>query len=183
MRTIHTLLIGGLGVGLLAGAAVAASHEHVMAVKLSDGTVARIAYIGHTPPKVNVVQGVPQDPFAEMDRMSALMDQRMALMMRQVAAVQGAGGQAPADDAPRMVAFTNLPSGAQVHYSYTSTTMGADGCARTVSWRSDGPSGAQPKLVKTSSGACGAEAGHAADAKPLMTSAPAPEKATPSHKI
>jgi hypothetical protein len=190
MRTIHKILIGGIGTALLAGAAIAASHEHVMTVNLSDGQVARIAYVGDTAPKVQVVQKQPGriapttdalSPFAEMDRISALMDARMDEMMRRVAMMQGQAN-APANGAPRVVAFSNLPKGAQVQYSYTSTTVSADGCARSVSWSSNGSSDTPPKMVKTSSGSCGV-AKDGTDAKPLTTSAQKSQETAPPHRI
>jgi hypothetical protein len=191
MRTIHKMLIGGLGTALLAGAAFAATHEHVMTVKLKDGAVAHIAYFGDTPPKVQVVRGQPQEvafadgfgsPFAEMDRISAMMNARTDQMMQQVAAMQKGAAAMQANDASHIVAFSNMPKDAHVHYSYTSTTVGADGCARTVSWTSNGATDAQPKMVKTSSGACDAPK-DGAKAKPLLTAAPKAAETTPAHRI
>jgi hypothetical protein len=177
MRTIHKILIGGVCAAVLAGAAIAASHKHVMTVKLSDGEVAHITYFGDTAPRVQVVQGQAEriafagdalSPFADIDRISALMDAHMSQMMQQASAMQSQVGTSM-NGTPHVIAFSNLPKGAHVQYSYTSTTVGANGCARTVSWQSDGGTNAQPKMIQTSSGACGV-AKDGAEAKPLMTS-------------
>jgi hypothetical protein len=188
MRKSHKVALAGAVTALLAGAAIAASRDsHVMTVNMPDGGVARIHYFGDTPPKVQLVPASPDriafadpfasdaafSPFAEMERVSAMMDARMNAMMRQAATMQNQTAPVPTDGAPHMVMFSNLPKGAHVQYSYTSTTVDKNGCAQSVSWSSNGTASGQPKMVKTASGSCGT-AKDAGEAKPITTSAKAP---------
>jgi hypothetical protein len=183
---MHKFLIGGgLAASLVGGVAYAASHGHTMTVDLPSGQVAHITYFGDTPPQVKISAPEPDGlafddtafaPFAEMNRISAIMDARMNEMMRRVSELRGPTVALSPESAPQMVAFAGLPKGTQVHYSYSSTTIGSDGCAQTVNWTSDGASAAQPKMTKTSSGNCAA----APEAKPQTVSAPAASAARPS---
>ena len=150
--------IGGLATAALAGTAVAAEHAvHVMNVAMPDGSVAKVRYVGDTPPQVRVVpvravRMVPVamiDPgFAAMDRMMAAMDAQADAMMRQAAMMQ----QMPATGAPLQHAdVQKLPAGT-VRYSYVSTTS-SGGCTQTVRTTSDGSSD-QPQVIRTSAGKC-----------------------------
>jgi len=197
MRKLRTPLLLAGGALLAAGAAVAAeSRTHVMNIALPDGAVAQIRYEGDRASHMVVSRTVATPivifdrarmpalslasmaiPMANLDmrpvladfaRFSAMMEmqsrammQRMAQMERQLA--QNSGLLPP--DALRMVSAGQAPAGV-VQYRYVSTTS-RDGCTTSVQWSSDG-SGAQPKVVKASSGACGAQA-H----KPQPVKAPA----------
>lgn len=158
MRLMSKVLIGGLATAALAGTAVAAEHAvHVMNVAMPDGSVAKVRYVGDTPPQVRVVpvravRMVPVamiDPgFAAMDRMMAAMDAQADAMMRQAAMMQ----QMPATGAPLQHAdMQKLPAGT-VRYSYVSTTS-SGGCTQTVRTTSDGSSD-QPQVIRTSAGTC-----------------------------
>lgn len=194
MRKSNKLLLAGAAGVLLAGAAIAAAREHVMTVALPDGAVAHISYQGDVAPKVRLEQARPgridfvpvatADPFAAMQREFAAMDADFAAMMRQAATMQQRAAQMDALDAsgtPHMVAFGRVPKGAVVHYSYVSTSSNG-GCTTRVEYSSDGTSGAQPRMLKTSSGDCGG-AVEAKPAQPLMTSAPKPAVAEGAHRI
>ncbi|ABQ71383.1 hypothetical protein Swit_5275 (plasmid) [Rhizorhabdus wittichii RW1] len=187
MRTTHKLLLGGcLAASLVGGVAYAASHEHKMTVDLPGGESAHITYFGDTPPQVKISQTQPDQtdfvdaafqPFARMDRISAVMDAQMNAMMRRVADLHAQSADVTASEAPHFVSVSGLPKGAQVRYSYSSTTIGPNGCAQSVTWTSDGTGNAQPKMTKTSTGDCSAAV------KPQLqtTSGSAQVQAGPSH--
>jgi hypothetical protein len=179
MRKLRLPILAAAATIGLAGAAIAATaHNHTMNVTLPDGSIAQISYTGDVAPTLRLVpvEAVPAeaaaaeriayDPFAEMDRMFTAMEQRQAAMMQQVAEMQRAAQSQAATGAPGLVtASTGRPANGVVSYSYVSqTTTGADGCTRTVEWRSDG-SQAQPVVTKASSGHCD-------------KASPAPEKVT-----
>jgi hypothetical protein len=137
-----------------------------MNVALPDGSVAQISYQGDVAPRIAVVPVesptiAAYDPFAEMERISAMMHARHEAMMRQVAEMQQraqqqvlAAQQSGSGQPGQVVVSTNLPAGS---YSYTmvSSTTSANGCTQTVQWRSDG-SAKEPLVTKTSAGDCSA---------------------------
>lgn len=160
MRLMSKVLLSGLATAALAGTAVAAEHAvHVMNVAMPDGSVAKVRYVGDTPPQVRIVpvavRAVPMMPvamidpsFAAMDRMMATMDAQTDAMMRQAAMLS----QMPAMNAPlQQAAMQKLPAGT-VSYSYVSTTS-SNGCTQTVRTTSDGSSD-QPQVIRTSAGKC-----------------------------
>lgn len=167
MRKLHTALLAAAGLTLVAGAAHAAGKLNTMNVALPDGSVAQIAYEGNVPPRISLVPiavtDPADDPFAELERISAMMQARHEAMMRQAAELQQqaqqqvlAAQRAGAPQAGQVVVSTNLPAGS---YSYTmvSTTTAGNGCTETVQWRSDG-STAEPQVTRTSAGDCSAVA-------------------------
>lgn len=184
MRKLHAALLAAGAAALVAGTAYAAGKINTMNIALPDGSVAQISYEGNVAPKVAIVpvEAAPGDPFAELERMSAMMRARHEGMMRQVAEMQrhaqqqqilaaqqrGNGGQPG-----QIVMSTNAPAGS---YRFTSvTTTSAGGCTETVEYHSDG-SGAEPKVTRASSGDCRAVK---RNAPPVPASAPA-QKAAPS---
>jgi len=158
MRLMSKVLLGGLATAALAGTAVAAEHAvHVMNVAMPDGSIAKVRYVGDTPPVVRFVpvRVAPVMPvamidpgFAAMDRMMAAMNAHADAMMRQAALLS----QTPAVNAPlRHADMQRVPAGA-VSYSYVSTTS-SNGCTQTVRMTSDG-SADQPQVIRTSAGRC-----------------------------
>lgn len=203
MRTTHKALLVGAALLLGAGAGAAASHNsHVLTVALPDGGVAHIRYSGDVPPTLTIapaeqVPGADWDadvqapaltdaptafafdaaPFAAMDRMMAAMDRQIATALHQAALTERSPrtGAAP-ETAPGFVAFGPLPAGAGVHSQFVSTTIGPDGCTRSVRWTSDGTD-AQPTVIRTHSGPCATgQAAHGAGkaAPKAVASPPAP---------
>lgn len=163
MRKLHTALLAAGGLALAAGAAHAAGKLNTMNVALPDGTVAQIAYEGSVPPRVSVVPVAAADPFAELERMSALMQARHEAMLRQVAQLQQQAQQqvlaaqrsgAVVTQPGQVVVSGSVPAGS---YSYTmvSTTTAGNGCTQTVEWRSDGAA-KEPQVTRTSAGNCSA---------------------------
>ncbi|MCJ2188328.1 hypothetical protein [Novosphingobium beihaiensis] len=163
-------LLGAAALAVLgAGAAEAASAKlHTLKLDAADGSVVEVQYTGDVAPRVQVVPAgqvvipatmpVMADPFAEMERVSALMDAHMqavmqrAAMLRQAAQMQQeavARGEAPQG----FTVASDMPQG--MHVTYYSSSTDANGCTRTVSYSSDGSGGA-PKLMKAASDACDA---------------------------
>lgn len=163
--TPKVLVAATAALALGAGAAQAAPPQfRTMEIDLPDGSVAQLHYTGDVAPRVVVepVEAVaPLRPmawhvpaaFAEMQRISAMMDMRMAALLRQAEAMQRQALEQGVPAAPGVIMTGNLPQG--VHFSYVSTTVDANGCTRTVSYASDG-SGAAAELTEASSSGCDA---------------------------
>jgi len=156
-----------------AGAAQAATEKlHAMKVAAPDGSVVHVQYTGDVAPRVEVVPveavmpaDAVVDPFAQMARISAMMDAQMAAMMQRAALVEqqtraqrmqlqqavARGEGKPV--APGVTFVGDVPAG--MHVTYTSSTTDANGCTRTVSYASDG-SGAQPRMTQAASDGCDA---------------------------
>jgi hypothetical protein len=174
MRKLPTALLAAAGLAVAAGTAAAAERLRTMQVALPDGSIAEIAYAGNVAPKIEVVpaEAVAYDPFAEIERISALMQARHEAMMRQMAALEQEAQAAVAlgRAAPGQVLVSGkLPAGTHFSYTMVSTTSGANGCTQTVQYSSDGSS-AEPKVTRTSSGDCSAVNKNPA---PVQVSAPA----------
>jgi len=157
MRITRTTILAGGAALLVAGTTAAAAEKlHQMNVALPDGSVATIEYAGDVAPKVTVEPTEPPllvavDPFAQFDRIAAMMDAQREAMLRQVAALQQAAAQAEAGEPGQLTVVGNLPAG--VHYTMVSSTTDANGCTRTVQYTSDGGSAA-PKVTRASAGSC-----------------------------
>ncbi|TCM18799.1 hypothetical protein EDF56_104333 [Novosphingobium sp. PhB165] len=166
-----TCLFGAAALTLLgAGVAEAATAKlHTMNVNAPDGSVVQVQYSGDVAPKVEVVPAdavqaaqmpVMVDPFAQMERISAMMDARMNAMMQQAASMQAHAAQmqqqavangTAQQGVPGFTMVGDMPKGAYVTY-YSSTTD-AKGCTRSVSYSSDG-SGTEPKMTQAASDSC-----------------------------
>lgn len=197
MRLVRTALLASLASAALAGAAIAAGNDsRMMLIAMPDGSVQHVRYEGDVAPQVVLVTAPapaslfdvafgPDSAFAEMERISAMMESRADAMMRQADAMQARMPAAPADGGPGIV-MTNAqgqPVGV-MHYSFVSSTTSADGCTRTVSYSSDGAptvgqAADQPRVIKTSSGSCAADT----RAPNPVTPTSSPPKAKPGPKI
>lgn len=196
MRKSRLALVAGLAGLAAAGTAVAATVEtHTMKVDLPDGGVAHISYVGDTAPRVSVTPMNMHDaafaedelfaPFAEMERISAMMEQQHQAMMQRLAAMQQMAQRSAsgidAQGVPQGLVMTgNLPAGSSVHYSFTSFSSGNGGCTQSVQWSSDG-SDKQPRIIRTSSGACDG-ATQAEPSSVIATSAKPEQKSEPAGK-
>jgi hypothetical protein len=164
MRTLRTALLAGVAtLGLdLTGAALA-QNLNTMTVRLPNGGLAEIRYVGDVPPRVvflpqsnSAFDGwtpvspffVPESPFAMMDRISAEMDRRAAAMFRQAETIATQARSGP----PIEAAFGNLSPGSQ-SYSYVSTMSGNGVCTQSTRITSTG--NGPPKVESSSSGNCG----------------------------
>ena len=159
MKALKTpLLIGAAAVAAigLAGAAMAEiKHNHVMQVRLPDGTLEEIQYAGDTPPVVRLqpgwapivdawpvdVFGAAESRFAALKRLSAQMDREAAALFEQARSmpdplIGGPGGLTQAD-------LGTAPPGMS-GYSVVSTVSGGRVCTRTVRY---GPSAKSGRLT------------------------------------
>ena len=165
------VLAGGaliIAAGVAAPAEAEDSQVHVLTVQLPGGGVEQIQYTGDVAPQVVLVPArrmvtgpvvaplVRIDPFVELERISALMDQQAAAMMRQVENLQGGMIQ-------------KLPPGAS-GYSFVSTMSGNGVCTRSVQITYNG-STAPPRMVSSTSGDCGPDRRQQA---PTEVTVPAP---------
>lgn len=175
MRFKRAAILAGAAALLAAGAAQARPAEvHHMNVALPDGSVARIEYTGDVTPVVRIVPAEARtlaayDPFAGFERIAALMAAQREAMLRQMAELRE--GAARAASTSGLALTGDLPPG--VHYTYFSSTTDANGCTRTVEYRTDG-SGAAPQVTRASTGACDAMP---EDGEPILastTAAPPP---------
>src|SRR5690348_18032653 len=99
MKILGALAVAGVALGAAAGfsggAAAAGSAPHVLTVALPGGGVETIYYAGDVAPRVTFSTGAPAfgdvaarvAPFAELDRISAMMDREAAIMLREAAAI------------------------------------------------------------------------------------------------
>jgi hypothetical protein len=161
MRVSLPVLAGSAAIA--AGAAMTPalaqdSQVHVLTMQLPGGGVEHIQYIGDVAPRVVLMPApamvaVPMmagDPFATLERISAMMDQQAAAMMRQVNAI-------PA-----------LPPGVN-GYSFASTMSGSGVCTHSVRITFTG--NGKPQMVSSTSGDCSAERG---GQSPADVNVPAP---------
>jgi hypothetical protein len=177
MRNLRTALLGIAAIGLIGAVAYAADapKTHVLTIPLPNGGVEQIRYTGDVAPTVVFRQGSPAaaawaspfgpgSPFAVLDRIQAEMDRQMAAMMQHPLVMppmpQVAGGRL------QQVTAGAIPPGAQ-SYSVVSTVSGGHACMQSVEVTSQGP-GQAPKVVRRSSGDCGA-----AQTAPAAPAAPA----------
>lgn len=186
---ILPLLAGVAAVACLGVAALAASpksqaptaQDHVLTVRLPDGSVEQIRYSGDVAPKVVVsASGLPMadfgpansaSPFAMLERMSAQMDREMAEMMRNAPPMPSlaAPGAMQRAAAGQEAAFGQLPAGMQ-SYSFVSTMRGGHACSRSVQITSQG-AGHAPRVVSQTSGDCAAQPGATPQPAPTVAGA------------
>ena len=184
-------LAGGAAVLAVAATAALAGTMHHITVNLPGGGTEQIEYSGDIAPKVTfLTPRMVRDresvgiwsPFAEMERVSAVMDQMAADMDRQMQ-VSLQRAQAMQRLAPGMTDATlqSLPAGTQ-SYSVTTISTGKGVCTRSVRVTSTGE-GMKPQMVSQSSG-CDDEAAPAADAPQLNSiKTMLHDPATPRHRI
>jgi len=184
VRMLRTALVAGAAVIAAAGfvgAAAAASNFHVLTVRLPDGSLEQIRYLGDQPPEVSLGGAPlplaspavslfgPDAVFADLDRISADMDRRAAAMLKEARRMEADALASP--DPLLNVDFGNAPPGARA-YSVVSTMSGGHVCTRSVqySWSSDGKA---PRIVTRTSGDCGPGRGHSVLTPPRRSFEPA----------
>ena len=165
-----TYILSAAALALLgAGVAEAATARlHTMKVDAPDGSIVHVEYAGEVAPRVEIVpvseaaamMPLMADPFADMERISAMMDAQMQAMMQQAALVQQQALASGEAGAPGVTMAADAPRG--MHVTYYSSSTDARGCTRAVSYSSDG-SGAEPKMTQVASDSC-----EAADRQPVI---------------
>jgi hypothetical protein len=163
------ILAGAAAIALVAVAGLAVAeikNAHRLDVRLPDGLVADIRYVGDTPPTVSFTSVPmarlalspasdpfgPDSPFAALERISEAMDRQAAAMFQEVNA-QSALALTPPDLRP--VDVGTLPRGAS-GFSMVSTMSGNGLCTRSIQYRSLGED-KPPQVVTRASGACTAD--------------------------
>jgi hypothetical protein len=139
-----------LAAGVVTPAMAGDGQVHILTLQVPGGGVEQIEYTGDVAPRVVLMPAsrmvaVPMmdvDPFATLNRISAMMDQQAAAMLREVEGLQG-------DMLP------GLPRGAS-GYSFVSTMSGTGVCTRSVRITCNGGN-APPRMVSSSSGDCGSD--------------------------
>ncbi len=178
MRPLRKAMLAGAAAITLAGLAGLAAAEiknaHVLDVRLPDGSLAHIRYVGDTPPTVSFAPAPmalsilspasdpfgPGSPFAALEQISRAMDRQADAMLREASAQSRLAFTGP--DLMRVDA-ADLPPGAR-GFSMVSTFSGDGVCTRSVEYRSQGD-GKPQQVVTRTSGAC------APDEKPPALSA------------
>jgi hypothetical protein len=174
--SLHSVLAGAaaiLAAASLTPAMAADGQVHVLTVQLPGGGMERIQYTGDVAPRVVLVpvpatMAAPMmmpDPFPALERISAMMHQQEAAMLRQVQAL------ATTPD----TALPGLPPGAS-GYSFVSTMSGSGVCMRSVRITYNGGNAA-PRVVSSTSGDCGS--GHGTQA-PTEVNTPATIRPAPN---
>lgn len=166
MQGLRKAVLAGAAVIALVGVAGLAAAEiknaHVLDVRLPDGSMAHIRYVGDTPPTVSFAPAPsafsifsavsdpfgPGSPFAALEQIAQGMDRQAEAMLREASARPG-----PFTGPDLMqVDIGKLPPGAQ-GFSMVSTMSGNGLCTRSVEYRSLGD-GKPPQVVTRTSGAC-----------------------------
>ena len=133
LRSVLTGTAAILAAAALTPAMAQEGPVHVMTVRLLGGGVEQIEYTGNVPPRVVLVPSpttiaapmFAPDPFATLERISAMMDQQAEAMLQRIAAM------------PDLAA-----------------TPGSGVCTRSVQITFDGR-GTRPHMVSSTSGDCG----------------------------
>jgi hypothetical protein len=150
--SLRSMLAGAaaiLAVGVVTPAMAGDGRVHVLTLQLPGGGVGQIQYTGDVAPLVVFMPtsriAMPMmdvDPSATLNRISAMMDQQAAAMLREVESLQGD-------------MLLGLPRGAN-GYSFVSTMSGSGVCTRSVQITYSGGN-APPRMVSSSSGDCGSD--------------------------
>jgi type IV secretory pathway protease TraF len=177
MKTISTLVLGAIGLGLAGTALASANDLHTMKVALPDGSVALVQYHGDVAPQIQVAQPVVsvEDfwPFADMSAQMAQLEAQSRAMMAQAAAMQREAAAHPGQSVT-VVSDDKAPSGFSSWTSVTTISNGKGTCTQTTSMRSDGTG--KPQMTQASSGDCDAVK-RDGPAVPGAVTAPVPPKA------
>ena len=186
MRPLRKAILAGAAaialVGVAGWAAAEIKNAHVVDVRLPDGSLAHIRYVGDTPPTVSFVPApmalsilspASDPPFAALEQISQAMDRRAEAMLREAGAPSSLALKGPD---LMQIDISELPPGAR-GFSMVSTMSGNGVCTRTVEYRSPGD-GKPPQVVARTSGACTAYEKHPA---PSVTSASTAVASSPDH--
>ncbi len=167
MRVARIAFLAGVAAIGLAGVAEARPPEpHVLTLRLPDGQVEQVRYVGDVPPTVIVAPAtaigaaVPADPFAMLERMSAEMDRQAEAMFRTIDALAMPQGLVPTLAAG--VGNPPVPNGPGMCVHSVQITFAGDGRA--------------PHVLSQTSGDCGPGGGAAAPAT-LLPDVPAAKPA------
>lgn len=171
MRTVHTLFLAGVAAAVVAGSALAAGNRppvHQMTVPLPWGGVAHIEYAGDIPPKVTL-DGDPFPVNVFSSGVFADLDRQMTMFERETQALMARTGLSKPNGLYSVSAGA-LPAGTE-SYSAVSTFTSNGACTKSVAITTPA-NGGKPKIVRRSSGNCGADHEGAHSGKPIPPAAP-----------
>ncbi len=167
MQKFRTAALIGAVVLAAAGLAGASAGEiartHILTVRLPDGSIEQIRYLGDRPPQIHWTQDPAplfspgfepagmNSPFAALDRMSAEMDREAQALLNETADLQASAFGFP--DAFAAADSGRLAPGER-SFSAASTLSGAHMCTRSVEVFPS-PDGGRPRIVTRTSGDCG----------------------------
>lgn len=194
MRSVRKAILAGAAaialIGVAGWATAEIQNDHVLDVRLPDGSLAHIRYVGDTPPTVSfspppIALSIlspapdalgPSSPFAALDRISQAMDRQADAMLRDIATqpmppLAGAG-LTRAD-------LAKLPPGLG-GFSMVSTMSGNGVCTRSVEYRALGD-GKPPQVVTHTTGSCSAQEKGPATTSGATAEAPRPDHADRQH--
>ncbi len=170
MQKFRTAALIGAVVLAAAGLAGASAGElartHVLTIRLPDGSVEQIRYLGDRPPQIHFTQDPApllwpgfervdmNSPFAALDRMSAEMDRDAQALLNETADLQASAFGFP--DPLALIDSGRLAPGAR-SVSVVSTLSGGHVCTRSVEVYAS-PEGGRPRIVTRTSGDCGGSA-------------------------
>jgi hypothetical protein len=171
MRALLSALLAGSAVIAAAASPARAQNSqiHTLLVQLPSGQIERVEYTGAVAPRIvvapvalqmmplAVLPGFDWQPFAALERVSAMMDAQAAAMLRQAAT-------APA------TMQASLPAGTAAGQASFVASFSSNGvCSRSmqITYLGDG---SKPRMVSHSSGNCGSAA---APSAPAQVNAPA----------
>jgi hypothetical protein len=152
--------------GLAGASASELARTHVLTVRLPDGSIEQIRYLGDRPPQIRWTQdpaplfwpGIERmdmnSPFAALDRVSAEMDREAQALLNQTADLRDSAIGFP--DPLALIDSGRLAPGAR-SFSVVSTLSGGHMCTRSVEVFPS-PDGGRPRIVMRTSGDCGAGA-------------------------
>jgi hypothetical protein len=173
MQTTRIALLAGVAAMALAGltgiAEAGSPETHVLTVRLPDGQVAQVRYMGDVPPTVVLTPAArpafaaPPDPFAPVpfasvpfamfEQINAALDRQEAAMFRMINAMAEPNG----------TGFGTIP-----------VLAGPGVCSRSIQITFEG-NGQAPRIVSRTSGDCGVA--HGKPAPVMLPNAPAPKPA------
>ena len=167
MQKLRTLALIGAALLAAAGLAGASAGElartHILTVRLPDGSIEQIRYLGDRPPQIHWTQDPapllspgfePVDmnsPFAALDRMSGEMDREAQALLNETADLRD-----PVFGFPDTFAMVDLarPAPGARSVSVVSTLSGGRVSTRSVEVYAS-PEGGRPRIVTRTSGDCG----------------------------
>jgi hypothetical protein len=149
--------------GLAGASAGELARTHILTVRLPDGSIEQIRYVGDLPPQIHWTQDPAplfspgfermdmNSPFAALDRVSAEMDREAQALLNETARLQASAFGFP--DPLALIDSGRLAPGAR-SFSVVSTLSGGHMCSRSVEVFPS-PDGGRPRIVTRTSGDCG----------------------------
>jgi hypothetical protein len=167
VRKLRNILLIGAAVlaaaGLAGASAGVPAKTHVLTVRLPNGSIKQIRYLGDQPPQISFDEEPTllfsprfewfgaDSPFAVLDRMSAEMDRETAAILNEAACFRDSA-LLPTDPLTPLN-LGKLPPGAR-GFSVVSTLSGGHVCTRSFEYFAS-PDGGRPRIVTRTSGDCG----------------------------